>query len=57
MFITDSKAKTIEIASLDGKHRQVIIKSNLNHPRGIAVDPIDGLDIVVLLQTLWISNV
>jgi hypothetical protein len=27
---------------LNGLFRKVLIKSNLNNPRGIAIDPIDG---------------
>jgi hypothetical protein len=42
LYLTDSKARTIEIVSLNGGHRKVIIKNNLFNPRGIAVDPIDG---------------
>lgn len=42
MYFTDSETKTIEVASLNGLFRKVLIKSNLNNPRGIAIDPIDG---------------
>lgn len=42
IYFTDSEARTIEVASLNGLHRKVLIKSNLNNPRGIALDPIDG---------------
>lgn len=42
MYITDSKAKTIEVANLKGTYRKVLIKTNLQNPRGIAVDPVDG---------------
>ena len=43
IYFTDSESRTIEVASLNGKkHRKVLIRSNLQNPRGIAVDPIDG---------------
>jgi SHS2 domain-containing protein len=42
IFFTDSERRTIEVASLNGQYRKVLIKSHLSNPRGIAVDPIDG---------------
>lgn len=42
VYFTDSETKTIEVASLNGKFRKVLIRSHLNNPRGIAVDPVDG---------------
>jgi nidogen (entactin) len=42
IYFTDSEAKTVEVASLNGKFRKILIRSNLNNPRGIAVDPVDG---------------
>ena len=43
VYFTDSEARTIEVATLNGKkYRKVLIKSNLQNPRGIAVDPVDG---------------
>ncbi len=42
MYFADSETRTIEVASLNGKHRKALIKSHLKNPRGIAVDPIDG---------------
>lgn len=32
----------LQVASLNGKYRKVLIKSHLTNPRGIALDPIDG---------------
>lgn len=32
----------MQVASLNGKYRKVLIKSHLTNPRGIALDPIDG---------------
>ena len=42
LYFTDSEARTIEVASLNGKYRKVLIKSHLSNPRGIALDPVDG---------------
>ena len=43
IYFTDSEARTIEVASLNGLYRKVLIRNNLRNPRGIAVDPVDGL--------------
>jgi nidogen (entactin) len=42
IYFTDAEARTIEVASLSGKYRKVLINTDLKNPRGIAVDPIDG---------------
>ena len=42
IYFTDSETRTIEVASLNGLHRKVLIRNNLKNPRGIAVDPVDG---------------
>jgi hypothetical protein len=42
IYFADSETRTIEVASLDGKYRKVLVKSNLNNPRGLAIDPING---------------
>ena len=42
LYFTDSETRTIEVASLNGQYRKTLIKSHINNPRGIAVDPIDG---------------
>ena len=43
MYFTDSETRTIEVASLNGQYRKTLIQSHISNPRGIAVDPIDGL--------------
>jgi len=42
IYFTDSETRTIEVASLNGQYRKVLVRSNLKNPRGIAVDPVDG---------------
>lgn len=42
LFWTDSEMDRIEVASLDGKYRKVIIDENLVNPRAIVVDPTQG---------------
>lgn len=32
----------IEVANLDGSYRKVLIRTNLDNPRAIAVDPLSG---------------
>ncbi len=42
IYFTDAERRTIEVASLDGKFRKVLVSTDLRNPRGIAVDPRDG---------------
>ena len=39
---TSMTSATIEVATLDGLYRTVLINTGLQYPRGIAVDPIAG---------------
>lgn len=39
IFWTDSGTKRIDVATLDGKYRYVIISNDLDKPRAIAVHP------------------
>ena len=42
LYWTAYKSKTIEVATLDGKYRKVLLYAGLEYPRGMAVDPIAG---------------
>ncbi|XP_028394968.1 LOW QUALITY PROTEIN: uncharacterized protein LOC114519101 [Dendronephthya gigantea] len=42
MYWTTYKSGTIEVATLDGKFRKVLLNTGLEYPRGMAVDPIAG---------------
>ena len=42
MYWTTYKSETIEVATLDGKYKKVLINAGLEYPRGMAVDPIAG---------------
>ena len=42
IYFTDAEKRTVEVASLDGKFRKVLIDTDLKNPRGIAVNPRDG---------------
>lgn len=42
MFWTDSVKDRIEVASLDGSQRRVIVDSDLVNPRAIIADPPNG---------------
>lgn len=49
IYWTDSSKDTIEVASLeDSKVRAVIIRSGLVNPRGIAVDPHQRCDFLII---------
>ena len=42
MYWTDTGYKTIEVATLDGKHNMELISTGLGEPRAIALDPYLG---------------
>ena len=42
MYWTTYKSETIEVATLDGAYRKVLIYAGLEYPRGMAVDPRSG---------------
>ena len=42
LYWTNYLSETIEVATLNGKYRKVLINAGLENPRGIAVDPIAG---------------
>ena len=42
IYWTDQGRDVIEVARLDGSHRFVVVHENLDKPRNIAVDPVNG---------------
>lgn len=42
IFWTDTGTDRIEVARLDGSSRRVIISDDLEEPRAIALDPMNG---------------
>lgn len=42
LYWLDMKADRIEVSTLDGKWRNVLISEDLKAPRGLALDPRDG---------------
>ena len=42
MYWTTYTSGTIEVSTLDGMYRTVLINTGLEYPRGMAVDPIAG---------------
>lgn len=44
IFWTDTGTDRIEVARLDGSSRRVIISDQLDEPRAIAVDPVNGYE-------------
>ena len=39
MYWTDYILETIEVVSVDGSYRTVLLSSNMSNPRAIALDP------------------
>ena len=42
LFYTDTGFDTIAVMTLDGSEQSVIINSNLDEPRAIVLDPVNG---------------
>lgn len=42
LYWCDKGSDTIEVSKLDGRYRKVIIKTGLQEPRAIALDPHTG---------------
>ncbi len=42
IYWTDSKKNTIELSNFEGNMRKTLIKSSLDLPRAIAVNPLQG---------------
>ena len=49
LYWTTYTSGTIEVATLDGKYRKVLINAGLEYPRGMAVDPVAGYVLCSLL--------
>lgn len=54
LYWVDSKLKSIEVSTLDGKNHVVLISTNISQPRGIALDPRPGARIA--FWTDWGEN-
>ena len=42
LYWTDTGTDRIEVASIDGKARRVLVSRGLDEPTGIALDPVNG---------------
>ncbi len=42
VYWTDAQSRTIEVSDYNGGNRRLLITSNLDQPRGIYADPING---------------
>ena len=42
IYWTAYTSEKIEVATLDGKYRKILLNTGLEFPRGIAVDPEEG---------------
>ncbi|RWS26517.1 low-density lipoprotein receptor-related protein 2-like protein, partial [Leptotrombidium deliense] len=54
LYWVDSKLKTIEVSTIDGKNRIVLITQNISQPRGLSIDPRE--DARFLFWTDWGEN-
>lgn len=43
LYWADTGTNRIEVAKLDGQHRQVLVWKDLDSPRALALDPAEGL--------------
>lgn len=43
LYWTDSETNRIEVSNFDGSYRKVLFWQNLDQPRAIALDPLNGL--------------
>lgn len=42
LYWADTGTNRIEVAKLDGQHRQVLVWKDLDSPRALALDPAEG---------------
>ncbi|XP_035378717.1 low-density lipoprotein receptor-related protein 2a isoform X1 [Electrophorus electricus] len=54
LYWTDYILETIEVARLDGSHRTVLISVNVTNPRGLVLDPRNGVHL--MFWTDWGRN-
>lgn len=54
LYWVDSKLKTIEVSTLDGKNHVILVSQNISQPRGISIDPREGAR--VMFWTDWGEN-
>lgn len=57
LYWTDSETNRIEVSNLDGSHRKVLFWEDLDQPRAIALDPLNGYaaNITSYYLQCWIS--
>lgn len=54
IYWADSKKNTIELSNFEGNMRKTLIKSSLDSPRGIAVNPLLGyVDVLSVVYERW----
>ncbi len=49
LYWADTGTNRIEVAKLDGQHRQVLVWKDLDSPRALALDPAEGYVCVCVL--------
>lgn len=54
LYWVDSRLKTIEVSTLDGKNHIVLLKENISQPRGLSLDPREGVRL--MFWTDWGEN-
>ena len=51
LYWLDSKLNTIEVSTINGSNRMILVNQNISQPRGLALDP--AQDARVLFWTDW----
>ena len=46
LYWADTGTNRIEVAKLDGQHRQVLVWKDLDSPRALALDPAEGWELL-----------
>uniref|UniRef100_A0A8B9LU25 Low-density lipoprotein receptor-related protein 2 n=1 Tax=Astyanax mexicanus TaxID=7994 RepID=A0A8B9LU25_ASTMX len=54
LYWTDYVLETVEVAKLDGSHRTVLVSQNVSNPRGLVLDPRNGVHL--MFWTDWGRN-
>lgn len=52
LYWSDYVLETIEVSKLDGTHRTVLVSENVTNPRGLVLDPREGLEVNIFYKPI-----